>query len=73
MTVETEDDVVALKRIGKIVASVLQEMLAAPIPGEPQSCRQPVRKRRACAMLLALRLRWDHHRAFSFNQEPHGG
>jgi hypothetical protein len=24
-------------------------------------------------MLLALRLRWDHHRAFSFNQEPHGG
>ena len=33
MTIETEDDVVALKRIGRIVASVLQEMLAAAEPG----------------------------------------
>lgn len=33
MTIETHDDVVALKRIGKIVSSVLHEMLAAAEPG----------------------------------------
>ncbi len=33
MTVETEDDVAALKRIGKIVSYVLQEMLDAARPG----------------------------------------
>lgn len=33
MTIESEDDVVALKRIGKIVSSVLHEMLAAAEPG----------------------------------------
>jgi methionyl aminopeptidase len=33
MTIETEDDVVALKRIGRIVSSVLQEMLDAAEPG----------------------------------------
>ena len=33
MTIETEDDVVALKRIGKIVSYVLQEMLDAAEPG----------------------------------------
>lgn len=33
MTVETEDDVAALKRIGKIVSYVLQEMLDAAQPG----------------------------------------
>ncbi len=33
MTIETEDDVVALKRIGRIVSSVLHEMLAAAEPG----------------------------------------
>jgi methionyl aminopeptidase len=33
MTIETEDDVVALKRIGRIVATVLQEMLDAAEPG----------------------------------------
>jgi methionyl aminopeptidase len=33
MTIETEDDVVALQRIGKIVACVLEEMLAAAEPG----------------------------------------
>lgn len=33
MTIETEDDVAALKRIGKIVSSVLQEMLDAAEPG----------------------------------------
>ncbi|MCD6078480.1 MAG: type methionyl aminopeptidase [Ramlibacter sp.] len=33
MTIETEDDVVALKRIGKIVSSVLHEMLDAAEPG----------------------------------------
>lgn len=33
MTIETEDDVVALKRIGKIVSTVLHEMLDAAEPG----------------------------------------
>lgn len=33
MTIETEDDVVALKRIGRIVSTVLQEMLDAAEPG----------------------------------------
>ncbi len=33
MTIETEDDVVALKRIGRIVSWVLHEMLAAVEPG----------------------------------------
>lgn len=33
MTIETQDDVVALKRIGKIVSSVLHEMLHAAEPG----------------------------------------
>ncbi|RYX89950.1 MAG: type I methionyl aminopeptidase [Comamonadaceae bacterium] len=33
MTIETEDDVVALKRIGKIVSYVLHEMLDAAEPG----------------------------------------
>lgn len=33
MTIETEDDVVALKRIGKIVSYVLHEMLQAAEPG----------------------------------------
>jgi methionyl aminopeptidase len=33
MTIETEDDVVALKRIGKIVSDVLREMLDAAEPG----------------------------------------
>ena len=33
MTIETEDDVVALKRIGSIVSSVLQQMLDAAEPG----------------------------------------
>jgi methionyl aminopeptidase len=33
MTVETEDDVAALKRIGRIVSYVLQEMLDAAEPG----------------------------------------
>lgn len=33
MTIETEDDVVALKRIGRIVSSVLHEMLDAAGPG----------------------------------------
>lgn len=33
MTVETEDDVAALKRIGRIVSRVLQEMLDAARPG----------------------------------------
>lgn len=33
MTIDTEDDVVALKRIGSIVASVLREMLEAAEPG----------------------------------------
>lgn len=33
MTIETEGDVVALKRIGKIVSYVLQEMLDAAEPG----------------------------------------
>jgi methionyl aminopeptidase len=33
MTIESEDDVVALKRIGRIVSYVLQQMLAAAQPG----------------------------------------
>jgi methionyl aminopeptidase len=33
MTIQTEDDVVALKRIGSIVSYVLQEMLEAAEPG----------------------------------------
>lgn len=33
MSIETEDDVVALKRIGRVVSYVLQEMLAAAEPG----------------------------------------
>ena len=33
MTIETEDDVVALKRIGRIVSYVLHEMLEAAEPG----------------------------------------
>jgi methionyl aminopeptidase len=33
MTIETEDDVVALKRIGRIVSYVLQEMLDTAEPG----------------------------------------
>ncbi|ADG68253.1 methionine aminopeptidase, type I [Planctopirus limnophila DSM 3776] len=33
MTIESEDDVAALKRIGGIVANVLREMLAAAVPG----------------------------------------
>ncbi|WP_342616822.1 M24 family metallopeptidase [Rhodoferax sp. GW822-FHT02A01] len=33
MTIETQDDVAALQRIGKIVSSVLQEMLDAAEPG----------------------------------------
>lgn len=33
MTIENENDVIALKRIGKIVSSVLHEMLAAAEPG----------------------------------------
>lgn len=33
MTVESEDDVAALRRIGRIVSYVLQEMLAAAEPG----------------------------------------
>lgn len=33
MTIQTQDDVVALKRIGKIVSHVLQEMLDAAEPG----------------------------------------
>ena len=33
MTIETQDDVVALKRIGKIVSHVLQQMLDAAEPG----------------------------------------
>lgn len=33
MTIETQDDVVALKRIGRIVSHVLQEMLDAAEPG----------------------------------------
>ena len=33
MTIETEDDVTALKRIGRIVSLVLQEMLDAAEPG----------------------------------------
>lgn len=33
MTIETEDDVVALKRVGRIVSTVLQEMLDAAEPG----------------------------------------
>ncbi len=33
MTIETQDDVVALKRIGSIVSSVLQRMLDAAEPG----------------------------------------
>ncbi|QDV31268.1 methionine aminopeptidase [Planctopirus ephydatiae] len=33
MTIESEDDVAALKRIGGIVANVLREMLAAAEPG----------------------------------------
>ena len=33
MTIETEDDVIALKRIGKIVSYVLHEMLNAAEPG----------------------------------------
>lgn len=33
MTIETEDDVVALKRVGRIVSSVLQQMLDAAEPG----------------------------------------
>ncbi len=33
MTIETEDDVAALKRIGRIVSYVLQEMLDAAEPG----------------------------------------
>ena len=33
MTIETEDDVAALKRIGRIVSLVLQEMLDAAEPG----------------------------------------
>lgn len=33
MTIETEDDVVALKRIGKIVSSVLHNVLGAGQPG----------------------------------------
>lgn len=33
MTIETQDDVVALKRIGKIVSLILQQMLDAAEPG----------------------------------------
>src|SRR5690554_4499424 len=33
MTIETQDDVIALKRIGRIVAAVLQRMLDAVEPG----------------------------------------
>ena len=33
MTIETQDDIVALKRIGKIVSAVLQKMLDAAEPG----------------------------------------
>jgi methionyl aminopeptidase len=33
MTIENEDDVIALKRIGRIVSHVLHEMLAAAEPG----------------------------------------
>lgn len=33
MTIETEDDVIALKRVGRIVSYVLQEMLDAAEPG----------------------------------------
>lgn len=33
MTIETEDDVVALKRIGRIVSCVLEQMLGAAEPG----------------------------------------
>lgn len=33
MTIETEDDVTALKRIGRIVSHVLQQMLDAAEPG----------------------------------------
>ena len=33
MTIETDDDVAALKRVGKIVSYVLHEMLAAAEPG----------------------------------------
>jgi len=33
MTIETQDDIIALERIGKVVASVLQRMLDAVEPG----------------------------------------
>ena len=33
MTIETDDDVAALKRVGRIVSQVLQQMLAAAEPG----------------------------------------
>ena len=39
MTIETQDDVAALKRIGKIVSYVLQEMLDAAEPG--MTTREP--------------------------------
>lgn len=33
MTIESEDDVIALQRIGRIVSGVLQQMLDAAEPG----------------------------------------
>ena len=33
MTIETQDDVLALRRIGRIVSQVLQQMLDAAEPG----------------------------------------
>ena len=43
MTIETQDDVIALKRIGRIVSSVLHSMLAAAEPGLYDALDVPLR------------------------------
>ncbi|MGB7738538.1 MAG: hypothetical protein WBM03_05440 [Steroidobacteraceae bacterium] len=65
MTIETEDDVAALNRIGKIVAYVLQDMLGAAEPG-----MTTLELDSLGGQLLAWHV--DHHRTLPLNKEPRG-
>ena len=77
MTIETEDDVVALRRIGRIVSCVLQEMLDAAEPGmttrELDALGAGLLERQGARSAPKLSYGFPGHTCISINEEAAHG
>jgi methionyl aminopeptidase len=77
MTIETENDVVALKRIGKIVSLVLHEMLDAAEPGmttrELDALGEQLLERHGARSAPKLTYNFPGHTCISINEEAAHG